>query len=70
MSGPPPESPPGGGSWVIGEKLVNPYAGTSTEDSLLLGFGLEQLSTDAARVDLVSRALGNLLVEGGAISGP
>ena len=34
---------------------------TATEDSLLLGFGLEQLSTDAERVTLVERALSGLL---------
>ena len=30
-------------------------------DTLLLGFGLEQLATDAERTDLVRRALGGLL---------
>ena len=59
--GPPPGSPPNSGNWRIGERLVNLFAGTSTEDSLLLGFGLEQLATDAERADLVERALDGLL---------
>ena len=58
---PPAGSPPNSGNWQIGERLLNFYAGTSTEDTLLLGFGLEHLSTDAERADLVRRALGGLL---------
>jgi hypothetical protein len=57
----PAGSPPNSGNWQIGERLLNFYAGTSTEDTLLLGFGLEHLSTDAERADLVRRALGGLL---------
>jgi hypothetical protein len=59
--GPPPGSPPNASNWQIGEQLVNFFAGTSTEDSLLLGFGLEQLATDGERADLVGRALDGLL---------
>ena len=58
---PPGSCPPNAGDWQITEKLVNAFAGTSTEDTLLLGFGLEQLSTDAERVDLVDQALGGLI---------
>ena len=61
VGGPPPGSAPNAGNWQISEKLVNAFAGTSTEDTLLLGFGLEQLSTEAERVDLLERALGALL---------
>ena len=61
VGGPPPGSAPNAGNWQITEKLVNAFAGTSTEDTLLLGFGLEQLSTAAERVDLLERALGALL---------
>jgi Zinc carboxypeptidase/Immune inhibitor A peptidase M6 len=61
--GPPEGSPPNSGNWRIGERLVNLFAGTSTEDTLLLGFGLEQLATDAERADLVDRALGGLLAD-------
>ena len=58
---PPADSPPNSGNWQIGERLVNSFAATSTEDSLLLGFGLEQLATDADRSDLLARALDGLL---------
>ena len=60
-AGPPAGSPPNQGNWQIAEKLVDRLAGTSTEDTLLLGFGLEQLSSDAQRVDLLQRAFGGLL---------
>ncbi len=60
-AGPPPGSPPNSGDWAIGERLVNFYAGTSTRDTLLLGFGLEQLATDADRRALLGTALGTLL---------
>ncbi|MGH2792510.1 MAG: zinc carboxypeptidase, partial [Actinomycetota bacterium] len=61
VGGPPAGSAPNAGNWQISEKLVNAFAGTTTEDSLLLGFGLEQLSTDAERADLVERALDGLI---------
>ncbi len=61
VPGEPDGSPPNSSDWAFGEQLVNFYAGTSTEDTLLLGFGLEHLSTDAERADLVRRALGGLL---------
>ena len=54
-------SAPNAGNWQISEKLVNAFAGISTEDTLLLGFGLEQLSSDAERNDLMQRALNGLL---------
>jgi len=59
--GPPAGSPPNATNWQIGGRLLNFYAGTATADTLLLGFGLEQLATDADRVELVGRALGGLL---------
>ena len=59
--GPPAGSPPNSGNWRIGERLVNLFAGTSTEDSVLLGFGVEQLATDAERANLMERALGGLI---------
>lgn len=59
--GPPAGSPPNSGTWVIGEVLFQSYAATSTEDTLLLGFGLEQLATAEERADLVGRALDGLL---------
>ena len=59
--GPPAGSPPNARNWQIGDRLVNFFAGTSTRDSLLLGFGLEQLATDGERADLMERALDGLL---------
>ena len=59
--GPPAGSPPNSGDWQIGEVLLQSFAGTSTEDTLLLGFGLEHLSTDEERADLLDRALSGLI---------
>ena len=61
VGGPPAGSAPNAGNWQLLEKLVNAFAGTSTEDTLLLGFGLEQSSSDAERNELVQRALNGLL---------
>jgi hypothetical protein len=61
VSDPPPGSAPSSKNWQIGPQLLNFYAGTSTEDTVLLGFGLEQLSSNAERADLVRRALGGLI---------
>ena len=61
VGGPPAGSPPNSGNWEIGPRLVNFYAGTSTEDTLLLGFGIEQLATEAERADLVEQALDGLI---------
>jgi hypothetical protein len=61
VTGPPEGSAPNASEWQFGEKLVNIYAGTSTEDTLLLGFGLEQMATDADRARLLQQALGGLL---------
>lgn len=58
--GPPAGSPPNACNWEIGGRLVNFFAGTSTEDTLLLGFGLEQLASDEDRAELVERALDGL----------
>jgi hypothetical protein len=61
VTGPPQGSPPNQTAWEIGPQLIDFYAGTSTEDTLLLGFGVEQLATEAERADLLRRALGGLL---------
>ena len=61
VAGSPTGSPPNTGNWQIGGKLINLFAGTSTEDTLLLGVGLEQFATDAARVELMSKALNGLI---------
>ena len=60
IEGSPEGSPPNTGDWEIGEKLVDSFAGTSTEDTLLFGFGFEQLA-DVSRADLMKRALDDLL---------
>ncbi|HWM12179.1 MAG TPA: M14 family zinc carboxypeptidase [Solirubrobacteraceae bacterium] len=60
VTGPPQGSPPNSTEWEISEKLINFYAGTSTRDTLLLGFGVEQLATEAERADLLRRALRGL----------
>lgn len=57
----PAGSPPPLNNWVIGPGLLNFFAATSTDDTLLLGFGLEQLATAAERNDLMDRALAGLL---------
>ncbi len=61
VGGPPAGSPPNSGNWEIGPRLVNFFAGTSTEDTLLLGFGIEQLATEVERADLVEQALDGLI---------
>ena len=48
------------GVWEIGGQLVNFFAGTSTDDTLLLGFGLEQVAAPADRTKLVKQALSGL----------
>jgi hypothetical protein len=60
VGGPPQGSPPNSGNWVIGPKAVNFYAGTSTKDTLLLGVGLEQITSPADRIALMRRALDGL----------
>jgi hypothetical protein len=56
----PAGSPPNGGVFQIGGQLVNFFAGTSTDDTLLLGFGLEQVAAPADRTKLVKQALSGL----------
>ena len=61
VGGPPAGSPPNDGNWQIGGQLIDLSAGTSTRDTLLLGFGLEQLTTGEERAALVEQALEGLL---------
>lgn len=65
VAGAPAGSPENSGNWAIGAALLNFYAATSTDDTLLLGFGLEQLATDEDRRELLSQALAGLLGGGG-----
>ncbi|MDA0142176.1 M14 family metallopeptidase [Solirubrobacter deserti] len=64
VQGEPEGSPPTVGNWVFGAQAVNFFAGTSTEDTLLLGFGLEHVTAPADRTTLMRRALGGLGVGG------
>ena len=57
----PEGSPPPAAVWEIGEVLFTLYAATSTEDTLMLGFGLEQMASADERSDLVGRTLDKLL---------
>nr|WP_211340178.1 M14 family metallopeptidase [Solirubrobacter pauli] len=58
---PQPEgSPENPGNWEIGPQTVQFYAGTSTQDTLLLGFGLEQMTNAADRAALIRRAFSGL----------
>ncbi len=58
--GPPEGSPPNQGDWKIGEKLINAYGAVATRDTLLLGFGLEQLS-DVSSTEAIDAALSRLI---------
>ena len=62
MTGPPEGSPPGGGSFRRAEGLL--FSAVTTEDSVLLGFGVEQVASAAERAALVRRALDHLLPPG------
>ena len=61
ITGEPAGSPPTVTEWEFGEEVVEFFAGTSTEDTLLLGFGLEQLATDPERAELLDQALAELI---------
>lgn len=57
----PEGSPSLGTGWQIGGQLLTFYSGIATRDTILLGFGLEQLATDAERVQLLRRALSGVI---------
>ena len=59
VPGPPAGSPPGGGDFVRSQGLLS--GAVTTEDSVLLGFGLEQIGSGAERAALVRRAMQHLL---------
>ncbi len=61
VGGPPAGSPPNDGNWQFGGQLIDLSAGTSTRDTLLVGFGLEQLASGEERAALVEQALEGLL---------
>lgn len=57
----PEGSPSPGTGWQIGGQLVTFFSGIATKDTILLGFGLEQLATDDDRVQLLRRALSGVI---------
>ena len=59
LPGPPPGSAPGGGDFQRAQSLVSPAVTTS--DTVLLGFGVEQIGSAAERAAVVGRAMQLLL---------
>ncbi|HSV41575.1 MAG TPA: M14 family zinc carboxypeptidase, partial [Nocardioidaceae bacterium] len=55
-SAPPAGSPTDAAQWQISEALIELVAGTSTSDTYLFGFGLEQLDDAGDRADLIGNA--------------
>ena len=49
------------GDFVISTVLVEVAASVTTEDSVLLGFGIEQLATPAEQADVLGRIMPYLL---------
>jgi hypothetical protein len=56
LAGPPPGSSPGTGSFVRSTSLFSPAIGT--RDTVLLGFGVEQLNSAADRAAILGKAFG------------
>jgi hypothetical protein len=61
VPGPAPGSPPGGGEFRRSQAMLSPAV--STADTVLLGFGVEQVGSVAERADLLVRALGAVFGE-------
>ena len=61
IQGAPVGSPPNQGDFVISTVLVEVAASVTTADSVLLGFGIEQLATPAEQADVLGRIIGYLL---------
>jgi hypothetical protein len=58
---PPESSPEQTTQWQIGSELIENIGSTATEDTVLLGFGLEQVERAPQRAQLVQRSLDYLL---------
>jgi bacillopeptidase F (M6 metalloprotease family) len=59
LAGPPPGTAPGGGNFQRSQSLVS--AAVATDDTVLLGFGIEQLATPAERAAVLGKAVRYLL---------
>ena len=59
MPGPPAGSPPAGGDFRRAQGLF--FGAVTTEDSVLLGFGVEQIESPAERAAVLGKALKHLL---------
>ncbi|WP_405611885.1 M14 family zinc carboxypeptidase [Streptomyces sp. NBC_00076] len=60
VAGPPPGSPPVLKDWARTGALFQTYGAVTTDDTVLLGFGLEHVSSAADRTALVRKALAAL----------
>jgi Zinc carboxypeptidase/Immune inhibitor A peptidase M6 len=61
VEGAPPGSAPTAAEFVISTTLVEVSAGVTTTDTVLLGFGIEQLATPAEQADTLGRIMEYLL---------
>lgn len=61
IEGAPPGSGGNLGDFVISTVLVEVAASVTTEDSVLLGYGIEQLATPAEQADVLGRIMQHLL---------
>ena len=62
VEGPPPGSPPGfHGDFVVSTELISLASSVATEDTALLGFGIESLATPAQQADVLGRVIKPLL---------
>jgi hypothetical protein len=61
VEGAPAGSEPNLGDWVVSPVLVEVAASVTTEDSVLLGYGIEQLATPAEQADILGRIMAHLL---------
>ncbi|MEU7856717.1 M14 family zinc carboxypeptidase [Nonomuraea sp. NPDC049141] len=58
---PPAGSPPSINNWARTDQVFEEGGGITTEDTVYLGFGVESLTTQAMRTDLVKRSMRHLL---------
>jgi hypothetical protein len=62
VEGPPAGSPPGiHGNFAIAGELIPVAASVATDDTALLGFGIESLATPAERAQVLGRVIKPLL---------